>query len=262
MSYPAVYIIFIGGAADKDAFVWQNIKLPFRERFTHHSVGALANFFANAVTSQLQTLTDDQQLSAYPAYKIDYLGYHEVFFEELQNIIPQQTVIPSPTCERYKYIKDSIGDNTQVYIVGHSLGGWNGAHLSYILSQLGVEVGCLITLDPVGTGNHEVPLINPLIKKAQIYTADPIPVAKQWFNIQARHIDVASKQGSWRFEDWVAWAGGQWLITNDYPTVQQRVCEKVNLSHKSVFKMFTHQTKSGQSPYEYLLDSTMKILKS
>ncbi|WP_392559036.1 hypothetical protein [Orbus mooreae] len=261
MTYPAVYILFIGGAADKEPFIWQNIKLPFSEQLTHHSVGALAKFFSQELSNKLSISILSEKSEQIPSYKIDYLGYHEVFFEELQSSVPEQAIVTEPSSERYQKIKQHIGKETKVYIVGHSLGGWNGAHLSYILSQLDVDVECLITLDPVGTGNHEVALMNPLIKKAQIYTNPPLPVAKYWFNIQAHHIDLKKKKGSWFIEDWVAWAGGQWLITQSYPTVMKQVCEKANLHHKSVCKMFTYRTRLGLSPHEYLLNAVMDVLK-
>lgn len=258
MIHPAVYIIFIGGAADKESFLWGNINLPFTHLWPHHTVGALAASFEKELSARFEYPIETEK-ALY--YKIDYLSYTDVFFEELKDVDPTQAVSVEPIDERYKQIKKNIGQQTKVYIVGHSLGGWNGAHLSSILSKSGVDVEYLITLDPVGTGNHEVSFISPLMKKAQIYRHEPMPIAKNWFNVQARHIDVAKKQMVGLLEDWVAWAGGQWLINQHYSMVGQQVCEKTNFSHKEALEMFTYRTKLGHSPHEYLLDAVVKTIK-
>ncbi|MCC6076693.1 hypothetical protein ACFPTX_03070 [Pseudomonas sp. GCM10022188] len=41
---------------------------------------------------------------------------------------------------------------TSIYMVGHSLGAWSGAHLSQRFSEWGNRVQMLVTLGPVGSG--------------------------------------------------------------------------------------------------------------
>ena len=50
-------------------------------------------------------------------------------------------------------VTNKIADkDIPIYIVDHSLGGWNGAHLSQILADKGYKIKILVTLDPVGVG--------------------------------------------------------------------------------------------------------------
>jgi pimeloyl-ACP methyl ester carboxylesterase len=70
---------------------------------------------------------------------------------------------------------------TAIYIVGHSLGGWNGAHLSSVLTDRGYNVRMLITLDPVGQGKMVYGLSN-------IYKQEPKPKADFWINIRAAKV--------------------------------------------------------------------------
>lgn len=249
MTYPDHYFLFIGGAADKEPFVWQNIKLPFKHRFIHRSMGRLANYFLEKLQ---ENGFDSTQLSR---IKIDYLGYHEIYFDEWDSNLIKSTSVSKLNSTRYQSITHHIGPHTKVYIIGHSLGGWNAAHLSSILTQQNIQVEYLVTLDPVGTGNHELSAIAPLIKKAQIYQKEPIPCAKNWINIQAHHIHLRHKIGSKLIEDWVAWMGGQWLITKHYSTVKSQLNELTEYSHKQVFKMFLHQTKLDKLTCELLLNA-------
>ncbi|WP_392564709.1 hypothetical protein RHO13_04640 [Orbus wheelerorum] len=260
MIYPAAYILFIGGAADKESFLWGSAHLPFPKIQPHYTMGHLANSFRDELNQKLIGIGGNRQQNYNEYYKIDYLSYTEVFFSELKNNPSSHAMLL--TNLRYRNIKQNIGNNTKVYIIGHSLGGWNGAHLSAILSNFNINIECLVTLDPVGMGNHELHFIQPWIKKAQIYTYEPQPVTKYWFNIQARHINVTKKQVSGSFDDWVAWAGGQWLMSNNYPAAEQQICEKTNFSHKKALQMLTYPTILGCSAYDYLLNSILKVLSS
>ncbi|MDW5417820.1 hypothetical protein R6242_14710 [Iodobacter sp. CM08] len=93
---------------------------------------------------------------------VTHLGYDDVYGESrvAENVI--------------KNIKSK---ETKIYIVGHSLGGWNGAHLSAILSDMGYLVRMLITLDPVGNG--------AIVKAiSDIYPSKPSPKSAFWVNIR------------------------------------------------------------------------------
>ncbi|MGH8331170.1 MAG: hypothetical protein ACRER3_14185 [Pseudomonas fluorescens] len=47
-------------------------------------------------------------------------------------------------------LSDIPDTSTAVYIVGHSLGGWNGAHLSSVLTDKGYKIRMLITTGSSG----------------------------------------------------------------------------------------------------------------
>jgi len=68
--------------------------------------------------------------------------------------------------------------STPIIIIGHSLGAWNGWHLSALLSQKGYTVKRLVTLDPVGEANF-------LSSSSKFYSSTPKPTAKYWKNILA-----------------------------------------------------------------------------
>lgn len=140
-------MFFIGGASDKKSFygapIGNNIKDVYylfkREQST------------KLVGLDSVIICDDN---------ITYLGYDDVhgFWDIKQNVINK---IPN---------KSDL-----IYIVGHSLGGWNGAHLTRYLRDDGYQVEMLITLDPVGTGRGVQSI-------ADIYSSEPQVVAKQWIN--------------------------------------------------------------------------------
>jgi len=90
---------------------------------------------------------------------------------------------------------------TSVNIIGFSLGAWNGAHLSQILTNQGYKVNVLITLDPVGI-NIGVKLIS------NIYWNVPQPIANYWINT---YTNPPRLEG----DDLVARAGGQWIPTRE-----------------------------------------------
>lgn len=131
-------VFFIGGAGDKEAYY------------------LVAGPFKNIVDAQRSLDLRPEDLLDYFEYVPVYLGYNEVRGKEKisQNVLKE---IPSK--------------QTRIYIVGHSLGGWNGAHLSAILSSLGYVVEMLITLDPVGEGVMVWTFSN-------IHREKPIPLAR------------------------------------------------------------------------------------
>lgn len=159
-----VVVFFVGGAVDKEA--WAFFYGP-----TYLVRDELEQDFKNEFDAPLQ-----QKIATY------YLGYEDLFREKnIENYV-------------IKNIPDK--ENTVVYLVGHSLGGWNSAHLSQILSDKGYNVDMLITLDPVGTG-FGVKII------ADIYWHTPTPKANYWVNFTAEPVRYA-------MEDFVADVGGQW----------------------------------------------------
>jgi thioesterase domain-containing protein len=69
------------------------------------------------------------------------------------------------------------GKNAPIYIIGHSLGGWNGANLSRLLSVRGYAVEMLNTIDPIGEGWGVYTISN-------LHGQYPKPVTKFWINMR------------------------------------------------------------------------------
>ncbi|KAA1243272.1 type VI secretion system tube protein TssD [Aquimarina sp. RZ0] len=168
VTYKQVITFFIGGAGDK------------------------ASFYGSGVTGIMKDVESSFNVKiGFLQYQSKYLGYNQVKGE--------------------KDIKNNVldlifnKDGTQINIVGHSLGGWNGAHLSNILSNKGYIVNTLITLDPVGEGGG-VTIIS------DIHTLFPSPKADFWVNI---HTDPKD----YRADDLIADLGGQWIPRKNKPHV-------------------------------------------
>lgn len=132
--------------------------------------------------------------------------------------------------------------NTAVYIVGHSLGGWNGAHLSAVLTDRGFKVKMLITLDPVGHGKIVYGI-------SKIYRQIPKPKAEFWVNIRAAAVD-------WNVSDLVADFGEQWEVTEG-PNVMGRL----DINHADANFMFARALPGGKSARQILRESILKRTK-
>ncbi|WP_322034224.1 hypothetical protein [Paraburkholderia sp. J76] len=167
---PKIVVFFIGGAGDKR---------PFLGSGPNNNIVDVVTQFQTDFKSEL----NDGEVDADPEKK--YLGFYEVFGDSnvKNNILSQ---IPST--------------DTSVFIVGHSLGGWNGAHLSHILSSEGYRVDLLVTLDPVGIHYYTT------LSGADIYNAIPRPVARYWINLC-----YDGKTGA-SIPNIVASTGGRWNV--------------------------------------------------
>ncbi|WP_152681691.1 alpha/beta hydrolase [Chromobacterium subtsugae] len=142
-SGPKVVVFFIGGAGDAR---------PFLGTGPHHNIQVAKDFFDKKFDLEIKK----------NLVRSVYLGYFDVFGGwRIKNLVKK--TIPN--------------GNVKIYIVGHSLGGWNGAHFSQKLSDVGLDVEVLITLDPVGEDCN-------LKLFADIYPNMPQPVAKYWVNLR------------------------------------------------------------------------------
>ena len=161
----AATVFFIGGAGDKTSYYFSG---------PNYNVVRAQEILDSRVSDLL-----DQRL-----YAPWYLGYYEVHSKSdiKKNVMAR---IPSKTAP--------------VYIVGHSLGAWNGAHLSRILTDAGYNVVMLVTLDPVGGGTIVT------LGSAIWAHSESKPNAKVWINVHAapRHPDPS---------DSVANFGDRWII--------------------------------------------------
>ncbi|MBT2865901.1 hypothetical protein [Chromobacterium violaceum] len=179
---PRIVIFFVGGAGDKRPFLGSgpngNI-VDVKKYFEDQFKREMSDFLINSV----------------------YVGYYEVHGNENIQRLATEFIIDK---------------KAKVYIVGHSLGGWNGAHFSQKLSKLGYTVEMLITLDPVGESQV-------LKIFADIYAAVPEPIAYIWINLRyyQSYLSIIKKYYPGRkFNDMkvdlsanaVADAGIQWWI--------------------------------------------------
>ncbi|MFJ7315635.1 alpha/beta hydrolase [Pseudomonas sp. NPDC098747] len=198
-------VVFIGGAGDKERYYFSG---PYRN-------------------IQLARLGFDKRTEALRdegKYKSEWLGYNEVRGkQDIQRHV--LSLIPYKSCP--------------IYIVGHSLGAWNGAHLSKQMSEWGYRIQMLITLDPVGEGAL-------VWVGSDIYRKRPEPAAAEWINIKAMPIQRDSSDG-------VADFGEKWLISCG-PSINV----DVNTSHADALGLFTTPIAGSKSASDLLLESIMK----
>jgi pimeloyl-ACP methyl ester carboxylesterase len=201
-----VVIFYIGGAADKEVYYFQG---PF------HNIALVRDFFDLLVTDL------DKRL-LHSSYYLDYAEAKGA--DDIQ-----------------KNVIDQIADKgSPVYIVGHSLGGWNGAHLSTLLAEKGFNVEMLITLDPVGEG--------VLVSLgSDIYFSTPKPVAKFWVNLRANP-KVPDQS------DKVASFGERWTVTSG-PDLNY----VADINHYDAKKMFLAPLKDKKSAADLMLDSIRRL---
>lgn len=198
-------VVFIGGAGDKESYYFSG---------PYGNVQEARKDFDERTTS----------LAKEGKYKSDWLGYNEVKGkQDIQRHV--LSLIPYKSCP--------------IYIVGHSLGGWNGAHLTKIMSEWGYRIQMLITLDPVGEGAL-------VWLGSDIYRERPDPVTADWINIKA----MPTKRDS---SDGVADFGEKWLISCG-PSLNVNV----DTNHANALGLFTARIVGSKSAGDMLFDSIMK----
>jgi pimeloyl-ACP methyl ester carboxylesterase len=197
---------FIGGAADKESYYFQG---PFN------------NVQDAQVILENSLVQNPNSLKYYSSYYLDYSdAYDDVLKKITSNIFDKS--IP-------------------LFIIGHSLGGWNGAHLSQILTDSGYKVKMLITLDPVGKGFL-------VYVGSNIYATIPKPKADFWINLKA----VPSKPDQ---SDSVAEFGERWNVKTG-PNINN----EADLNHYNAKKMFTIKLSTGKSVFQYLFDNVTTLI--
>jgi hypothetical protein len=203
----AIMVFYIGGAGDKESY---------------YGTGPYGNI--DEVRKHCDLIF--KSLRVQNLYFTDYLGYNEVCGKG----------------DVQKHVIEKIPDKMMpVYIVGHSLGGWNGAHLSRILNEHGYNVEMLITLDPVGEGFgvHAI---------SDLYGKYPRPVAKFWINIRADKA-IREMDGS----DGIALVGGQWTV-KEGPNLNF----VADIHHANALKMFLVPLTGKASARDYFYASVKK----
>lgn len=206
-SYRTV-VFFIGGAGDKESYYFAG---PYRNIFY------AKESFDRRVKGAGKEGT----------YVSHYLGYNEA-----RGASDVQSAIASK-------IPDKV---TPVYIVGHSLGGWNGAHLSNILHSNGYQVEMLVTLDPVGEGAL-------VWLGSDIYYSKPQPKSGFWINVRANPRAPDSS-------DSVAEFGERWSVSSG-PDVNH----VMDINHYNARDMFCNPMAEGLSAEDYMFESVVSYMR-
>lgn len=209
-----VQIFYVGGAGDKRGYP---LTVP----------GEYFGPFNNIDAVNIRFTRDLGELGLKQSQKPTYLGYYEVYGDDRikANVISK---IPK---------KDS-----PIIIIGHSLGGWNGAHLSNWLNTAGYSVELLITLDPVGEGFMVTAL-------SDIYPRSAHVAAKRWVNVRA----IPKERDP---SDSIADLGGQWDIKAG-PTLSGIA----NTNHGDAVKMFYTPLNGGESARDVAVRTIREVAK-
>lgn len=206
-----VFAIFIGGAGDKESY---------------YGVPA-SKIMERTKDGFLKKINIDKKIKK--KYTDIYLGYNEARGDDdIQSKIIDN--IPNK-------------ENTAIYIIGHSLGGWNGAHLSQILTDKGYNIDLLITLDPVGIGSTVTYI-------SDIYWTTPKPKANYWINI-------STTPESYEADDLIADLGGQWR-----PKDGVQINDKCLCHHRSASFMLNKPLKNNNISASDMLLHQIKLFLS
>ncbi|MGY4659962.1 hypothetical protein ACVWZ9_000756 [Pseudomonas chlororaphis] len=198
-------VFFVGGAGDKESYYFS---------------GPYANI------NEAKRPLDDRaiQLQLQGKYRSEWLGYNEIRGKKdiQKNVL---NIIPYKSCP--------------IYIIGHSLGGWNSGHLTSIMANWGYTIKMLVTLDPVGEGAL-------VWLGSDIYGSVPTPVAEQWINIKATPSNPDRSDG-------VANFGEKWLISSG-PDLNV----SMNTNHANALGMFTGAIAGRKSACDLIFESITK----
>ncbi|MGN7740565.1 alpha/beta hydrolase [Pseudomonas sp. 22526] len=198
-------VFFVGGAGDKESYYFSG---PYGN----------VEQARQPLDKQAQTLAEQGR------YLSKWVGYNEVRGKkDIQRHVLD--IIPYKSCP--------------IYIVGHSLGGWNGGHLTRTMSDWGYTIKMLVTLDPVGEGTL-------VWIGSDIYASAPVPVAEHWINIMA----TPSKPDD---SDLIANIGERWVIANG-PDLNVNM----DVNHANASAMFNRPIAGGKSACDKVFESISK----
>ena len=197
---------FIGGAGDKESYYFAG---PYKN----------ITYAQDPFNQRIKKAGKEKFFKSY------YLGYNEARGGDIKDFVVSQ--IPDKA--------------TPVYIVGHSLGGWNGAHLSNILSGQGYQIEMLITLDPVGEGAL-------VWLGSDIYYKKPEPKSGYWINVRATP-SIPDPSDS------VADFGERWNVQSG-PDINHRM----DTNHANAWDMFLKPIQDEVSASDYMYDSIISYM--
>lgn len=224
----SMMVFFIGGAGDKR---------PFLGTGPNNNIVDTQVLFLNKYKKEIES----------GKIVLKYLGYYEVFGEDRIWAVLKDTQLFTELSGLV------ILKSNPIIVIGHSLGGWNGAHFASKLvkwgstqetravtssvqkktigfpemSSAGFDVRMLITLDPVG-------LDLGMRMIADIYATEPKVNVKNWINL---HYD----QDGYSFPDFIADCGVQWKVK-----IGPRINFTVNVDHAFTKSAMTHSLNSKE----------------
>lgn len=213
-------VFFVGGANDKYSFLKQS---------PTYLTLSLYNEFVKRLNQRKDKLAIKERLIY--EQEIAYLGYNEIYGND--NI--QKNVLA--------HIPNK---QTAIYLIGHSLGAWNVAHLSRYLSKHGYLIRFLITLDPVGC--------NKILQYfSSLYKYKPNPIAKAWINISCT-------PPYYDYSDKIALMGGRFNIRKF--NHQPNHCLYYPIHHGDVLPMANLPIINGKNVLDLLFDDIKQLLKN
>lgn len=145
--------------------------------------------------------------------------------------------------ENIRKLENKLSKSNLIYIIGHSLGAWNAAHLATILTNKGYAVKMLVTLDPVGTGI----IVGGI--SGIYWKPETMPKAEKWINIRAE------SDKFFDMSDIIANLGGQWDIESG-PMIN----ETVNTTHANTIAIFKTPLSTGFSALDYVIQDLQENL--
>lgn len=228
--YTHSYTAFIGGASDKYSFAPNDLPINIGGRGLgpNRFVGEYYDKFVLQHKSKLKNAT------------LQYYGYEEAY-----NAMNKKGNKLNAFEDIKKFLEKH--PNTQVNLIGHSLGGWNAAGLAQELANKKIcKVNFLITIDPVG----EILSFGRLTPYgARIYFKEPSPSFNYWFSITCDPKNYDSN-------DAVADSGGQW---RDVPKSKATLFYITKYSHADFDEMMKEKVLMNTSVEEGLLRELEKV---
>jgi pimeloyl-ACP methyl ester carboxylesterase len=228
--YTHSYTAFIGGASDKYSFAPGDLPIDIGGR------GLGPNRFVGEYFDNF----DFSKKKKFKNATIEYYGYEEAFtginagkekldaFQDIKKFLEKKP-------------------NTQINIIGHSLGGWNAAGLASELEKKNIcKVNLLITVDPVGT-LLSYSALTPI--RARIYFREPSPNCNYW-------ISITCDPKTYDSNDAVADSGGQW---RNKPKNKANIFHLTKYSHADFDEMMKEKILNQESAEDMLINQLGKI---
>lgn len=226
------FTAFIGGAADKYSFAPGDIPINYEGNTLGptYIVGDYAKLMKVEIEKDFKNAFNE------------YYGYEEAFTGAIRN--------RKNKTNAFEDIKKIVEENpnTQVNIIGHSLGGWNAAGLAQELGQKKIcKVNLLITIDPVGTNLSWSAVTG--VAAASIYFKTPKPNPNYW-------ISITCDPETFSQDDSIAVSGGKWKTE---PRARANIYHKTKFSHADFKYMMKEKIWENRSAEDLLLLQLGKI---
>ncbi|UOG18279.1 triacylglycerol lipase [Acinetobacter sp. PK01] len=231
--------IFIGGAADKYVFTPGDIPVGWGEFRPIGPTFVVGNY----VNNHFSKIKGNSKNAV-----VKYYGYEEAYISADQEITVNTN--KSKKLNAFKDIESflKVNPQTQVNIIGHSLGGWNAAGLAEALYKKNIcKVNLLITIDPVGVILSKIGIGS----RTSIYYSRPKPVFRWWISVSCD-----PKSYEWN-NDLIADSGGQWSA---YPSTNSSYYHVTNYSHAD-FRLMMQEKIIGNSSAQDVLSRELEKIK-